>query len=294
MVTAGNHDHGLAAGWIDARLQTEPAGFLGLEQHFERPRPARPRPRGGGAARAAAVRLPRPVAARRRLRLPRPLRRRPRHRPDLRAHPRRRDGQMGRPAPESARRRTTTRPCCRRCTPGCTRSRSAPTTRSCRKGGGASSRSYRALTVERSPRSLALKTGYRAAVRTPQLARARPTAVEPVTDRAAARLPAAASPKCIRRLGPRRGARHLGPLAPLRPVADRRPRRVAGQRHADRQHGLVGLPAALPHPEVNGSPYWPGTAVLVTDTGPPQLLRLLGDRGARRTQAARPGVKQVA
>ena len=31
---AGNHDHGLAAGWIDARLQTEPAGFLGLEQRF--------------------------------------------------------------------------------------------------------------------------------------------------------------------------------------------------------------------------------------------------------------------
>ncbi len=32
-------------------------------------------------------------------------------------------------------------------------------------------------------------------------------------------------------------------------------------------------------PEVNGSPYWPGTAVLVEDEGPPQLLRLLGDRG---------------
>jgi len=35
VVLAGNHDHGLVAGWIDARLQTEPAGFLGLEQHFE-------------------------------------------------------------------------------------------------------------------------------------------------------------------------------------------------------------------------------------------------------------------
>ena len=31
---AGNHDHGIAAGWIDARLQSEPAGFLGLEQRF--------------------------------------------------------------------------------------------------------------------------------------------------------------------------------------------------------------------------------------------------------------------
>ena len=32
---SGNHDHGLAAGWIDARLQSEPAGFLGLEQRFD-------------------------------------------------------------------------------------------------------------------------------------------------------------------------------------------------------------------------------------------------------------------
>ena len=31
-------------------------------------------------------------------------------------------------------------------------------------------------------------------------------------------------------------------------------------------------------PEPNGSPYWPGTAVLITESGPPQLLRLLGDR----------------
>jgi hypothetical protein len=28
----------------------------------------------------------------------------------------------------------------------------------------------------------------------------------------------------------------------------------------------------------NRSPYWPGTAILVEDTGPPQLIRLLGDR----------------
>jgi hypothetical protein len=29
----------------------------------------------------------------------------------------------------------------------------------------------------------------------------------------------------------------------------------------------------------NASPYWPGTAVLVEDGGPPRLIRLLGDRG---------------
>ena len=29
----------------------------------------------------------------------------------------------------------------------------------------------------------------------------------------------------------------------------------------------------------NASPYWPGTAVVVDDGGPPRLIRLLGDRG---------------
>jgi hypothetical protein len=32
-------------------------------------------------------------------------------------------------------------------------------------------------------------------------------------------------------------------------------------------------------PEPNGSPYWPGTAVVVEDDGPPRLVRLLGERG---------------
>jgi hypothetical protein len=31
--------------------------------------------------------------------------------------------------------------------------------------------------------------------------------------------------------------------------------------------------------EPNRSPYWPGTAVVIEDSGPPQLLRLLGERG---------------
>jgi hypothetical protein len=41
LIAAGNHDHGLVAGWIDGRLLTEPAGFLGLEQRIE-PRDAGP------------------------------------------------------------------------------------------------------------------------------------------------------------------------------------------------------------------------------------------------------------
>ena len=35
MVLGGNHDHGLIAGWIDARLQSEPSGFLGLSEPVE-------------------------------------------------------------------------------------------------------------------------------------------------------------------------------------------------------------------------------------------------------------------
>jgi hypothetical protein len=41
LILAGNHDHGLVAGWIDGRLLTERSGFLGLEQRIE-PRDAGP------------------------------------------------------------------------------------------------------------------------------------------------------------------------------------------------------------------------------------------------------------
>lgn len=41
LIVGGNHDHGLVAGWIDARLATEPAGFLELEQRLS-PRAAGP------------------------------------------------------------------------------------------------------------------------------------------------------------------------------------------------------------------------------------------------------------
>src|SRR4051794_39138165 len=32
VMTAGNHDHGLLAGWLDRRLETEEPGFLGLAE----------------------------------------------------------------------------------------------------------------------------------------------------------------------------------------------------------------------------------------------------------------------
>lgn len=55
VLVPGNHDHGLVAGWIDGRLQTEPAGFLGLEQFIA------PADAGPLAARLAAAAAPAPV-----------------------------------------------------------------------------------------------------------------------------------------------------------------------------------------------------------------------------------------
>ncbi len=133
IVLSGNHDHGLAAGWIDARLQSEPAGFLGLEQRFA-PAEAGPLARRlaeVAAAGADAARLPRHLAPRRRLRASTATTRtstRPSRRSSASPPARWPAGSPG--CPTTARRPTTTRRCSRRSTPGCTRSRSAPTTRS--------------------------------------------------------------------------------------------------------------------------------------------------------------------
>jgi len=52
LVLAGNHDHGLVAGWIDARLQSEPSGFLGLSE------PVQPEQAGPLALRLAELARP--------------------------------------------------------------------------------------------------------------------------------------------------------------------------------------------------------------------------------------------
>jgi hypothetical protein len=55
LVLAGNHDHGLVAGWIDGRLVAEPSGFLGLEHRLE---PAEAGPLAAAlAGRAGAARV---------------------------------------------------------------------------------------------------------------------------------------------------------------------------------------------------------------------------------------------
>ena len=290
---------GSSAGWIDARLQTEPAGFLGLEQRFEPPRPARsPRALAEAARPApAAARLPRPLAARRRLRASTATT------PTLHAtvptFERLAAGAMARwivaAARGRARRRTTTRPCSRRCTPGCTRSRSAPTTR----------RVARAAARRRAPGSRS--TGEAAA--------------HPLRARARRRLPRARCARSTRAgLGPlrarpvtapalrrgylhgiARGARGASDLGAPHviwghshrsgPWPRRRPRGVDdARRRADPQHRLVGLPAALPHARAERLALLAGhRRARRATTGPPRLVRLLGDRGHDELRPRRPG-----
>ena len=142
-------------------------------------------------------------------------------------------------------------------------------------GSGASASTYAKLTAsdrhKRPLQALALGLGYRAAV-----ARSTAPGLGP--------LEASLSPSAlrrgylrgisetIRRLDIRAALRHLGPLAPLRPVARGRRRGVdRADGRADRQHGLVGLPAALPRPDAQ------------------RLAVLAGDRGDRGRRRARRG-----
>jgi hypothetical protein len=56
IVLAGNHDHGLVAGWIDGRLQSEASGFLGLAEPIE--------PEAAGPLAARLAELARPARLR--------------------------------------------------------------------------------------------------------------------------------------------------------------------------------------------------------------------------------------
>ena len=283
---AGNHDHGIAAGWIDARLQSEPSGFLGLEQRFapeeagplaQRLARGRTRPRGcssptpasGCATTSTRSTATTPTCTRR-------------SRPSS-AWPRARWRATSPSCRRTGPRRTTTRPSSARSTRGCTRSRSAPTTRSSASAAAPPRSTYTKLTAKdrhkRPFSTLALNTGYRAAVAALNLAGLGP-------------LEASLSPSALRRgylhghprgdRAPRhrRRARDLGPLAPLRPVARGRPG-ASGPRSTGARILNTGSWVYQPHfltPEPNRSPYWPGTAVEVDDDGPPRLVRLLGER----------------
>ena len=163
-------------------------------------------------------------------------------------------------------------------------------------GGGASSRAYVALTSRgRSPRALALNAGYRAAVAALNVAGLGP-------------LQAGLSPAALRR----------GYLPGIREVVERLGLGGAGHVIWGHSHRSGPWPADdpaewtapggarivntgswvyQPHflsPEPNGSPYWPGTAVLVEDDRPAAARAPARRPRPRRPQAAAPGVKQVA
>ncbi|RKQ94006.1 calcineurin-like phosphoesterase family protein [Solirubrobacter pauli] len=276
IITSGNHDHGLAAGWIDARLQTEPAGFLGFEQHFGAHTPIAELL--VEAARPARVRFAYPG-----LWLREDVYAFHGHYADVHAtvptFERILVGAMAKwiaPLPDPT-------------TPDDYEAVLSPLyawlnalaqradNSIVAKGGGASSRSYKALTRERTPRSLALRTGYRGAVRTLNAVGLGPLQVN-LSPTALRRGYLTGIAEVVQRL--RIPAEHViwghshrsGPW----PTDDLAEWTVNGTRIHN-----TGSWTYQPHflgPEPNGSPYWPGTAILVEDDGPPRLLRLLGER----------------
>ncbi len=285
LVTGGNHDHGLIAGGSTRGCSRRPSGFLGLSEPVEpgAGRPARDAHRRARRPGPAAARLPGRVAARRRLRHPRPLPRPALDDADVRAARGGRDGALGR-APARARRparrlRGRARAALRVPAPahaalrprGGERGRGRVRARLGRARGGGAAQPSRAR--RRARRRLPRRGGAH------QHAGARAGRPRPVGQRPAPRRPARdarGAPPARRR----RALRALRPHPPLRPVA-------AGRRGgvddagglAAAQHGLVGLPAALPLRRAER------VAVLArarrwswTATGRRGCVRLLGDR----------------
>ena len=287
LVVAGNHDHGLVTGWIDARLQSEPSGFLGLSEPVE-PTAAGPLPeRLAELAAPARLRLAYPgvwlrddvyalhghyvdlhstvptferlaagAMARWVVRLPREG-----------ARP---DDYEAALAPLYAFMHQLTQ-----------RSDHAALS----AGAGASARAWVAMAGDgraRHPvRAAALGTGYVAAV-----AALNALGLGPVDrDLSAAAL----------RRGGLRGIREV-----LRRLGVVAPHVLFGHTHRsgpwprdDPEEWMTAAGTRIlntgswvyqPHflsATPNASPYWPGTVALVEDDGPPRLIRLLGDRGHR-------------
>ncbi|WP_028065542.1 metallophosphoesterase [Solirubrobacter soli] len=284
IMLAGNHDHGIAAGYIDARLQTEPAGFLGLEERFA-PEDAGPLARRlAETARPARLRFAYPGIW---------------LRDDVYAiHGHYADVHATVPTFERLAAGTMARYVAKLPAHGATADdyeavlsplyawlhaltqRADHTVVSI--GGSASASTYEKLTASdrhKHPRTLALGAGYRAAVFALNRAGLGP-------------LEAGLSPSALRR----------GYLSGIRAVIERldiRARHVIwGHSHRsgpwpgdDLGEWTAATGARIVNtgswtyqrhflsPEPNGSPYWPGTAVVVDDDGPPRLVRLLGERG---------------
>ncbi len=293
LIAAGNHDHGLVAGWIDGRLQTEPPGFLGLEHRIA---PADAGPLAARLAEQAAParvqvvypgvwlrddvyaihghysdlhttvptfeRLAAGAMARWVVHLP--------------EHDASADAYEAALAPLYAWMHTLVQ-----------RSQNGPMT----GGAGASARAWVALTGEgrRSHpfRAAALGAGYAAAV-----AALNAAGVGPI-DRNL-------SGQALRRgglLGMHEVLRRLDVTAPW--VLWGHSHRAGPWPRDDRSEWTTPAGTRLlnsgswvyqPHflsGEPNQSPYWPGTAISVSDDGPPELIRLLGDRSHDELKAPR-------
>ena len=292
LLLAGNHDHGLVAGWIDARLASEPAGFLGLEQRIA---PAAAGPLAMRVAEhlaPARVELSYPGAWLRedvyathghysdvhttmptfeRLAVG-AMARWAVHMPAGGARP---DDYEAALAPIYAWMHQLTQ-------------RSEHSTASA--AAGASSRTWTMLVGaerrRRPLRALALKAGYVSAVT--------------VLDA----LGVGPLDRDISAPALRRGGLHgMGEV--LRRLEVEAPYVLFGHTHRSgpwpgddasewqaptgsrmvNTGSWVYQPHFLP-PQANSSPYWPGTAVVVEDDGPPQIRRLLGDRSRDRLAPA--------
>jgi metallophosphoesterase superfamily enzyme len=287
VMTAGNHDHGLVAGWIDGRLETEPSGFLGLEQHLE---PAEAGPLAAalaGHAAPARVRLVYPGLW---------------LRDDVYAlHGHYADLHATVPTFERIATGAMARWVVRKPEAGASADdyeavfapiyawMSALTQRSDRAflsaGAGASSRAWVALAGDgrrrRPVRAAALGAGYSAAIVALNAAGLGPLE-RSLSGSSLRRGYLRGIGEVIERLGI--DARHViwghshrsGPW----PSDDPAEWTTRGGTHilntgswVYQRHFLSERP--------NDSPYWPGTAVVLDDGEPPRLVRLLGDRGHR-------------
>ena len=283
VLLAGTHDHGIAAGWIDARLQSEPSGFLGLEQRFAPEETGPLAQRLAEAARPARLQFAYPGIW---------------LRDDVYAiHGHYADVHATVPTFERLAAGTMARYVAKlppdRTTPDDYEAVLSPlyawlhaltqrADRSLAGVGSASASTYTKLTAKdrhkRPFSTLALNTGYRAAVAALNLSGLGP-------------LEASLSPSALRR----------GYLTGIREVIERldinaahviwgHSHRSGPWREDDPGEWTAKTGARIlntgswvyqPHfltPEPNRSPYWPGTAVEVDDDGPPRLVRLLGER----------------
>jgi len=285
LMLGGNHDHALVSGWIDGRLRTEPAGFLGLEQHLE-----------PSAAGALAVRLAELLGpARLRLAYPGVW-----LRDDVYAfhgH----YGDLHTPLPTferlavGAMARWAVRVPADGARPDDYEAALAPlyawmnqlTQRSEQAVGtaaaSASTRGWQLLTGGRRRgrplRTAALRGGYAAAVAGLNAAGLGPLWFD-VSPAALRRGGLQAVGEVLRRLGvqsPYVLSGHTHRSGPW-PSDDAGEWSTAGGTRLVNTGSWVYQPHFL-DAAPNTSPYWPGTAVVLDEAGPPVLRRLLGDRG---------------